>query len=260
MKKALRRTLFAASCLASLLIVITSCSDKSDEITPQNEVTVPAEVRDKLDRLGFNTKGMQVAGDGYLVEGDILITGAALTELDEVDEEHYRIPNLINCNGGQTITIYGNLSGNLSAGLNYAIANFNAVNTCFTFQRVYSSPATINVSLVNGTWAYSGLPSGGNPYPVIGIGSGAGAYGANYVECLFTHNIGHCIGVLHSDPFANDNSCPNDGGGSQYGAVHIPGTPTGPDPNSIFNKCACANTNTNGELSSSDRNALSYMF
>jgi hypothetical protein len=47
-------------------------------------------------------------------------------------------------------------------------------------------------------------------------------------------------------------------GASAYGAVHIPGTPTGPDPNSWM--LACINSGGDRPFNANDRTALNYLY
>ncbi|MFA0964588.1 M57 family metalloprotease [Roseivirga sp. BDSF3-8] len=267
MKKQFTSITLTAGCFVALLLSIASCSDKPEEVLPSNSnKTIPAEVIETFRQLGFDTETIRLEGESYLLEGDILVTPEELVGMSDnhhdtggSKEEQYRVYNAVSCNGGRTITIFGNLTGTLSSGLDWAIANYNAVNTCFTFQRIYRGTADITITEIPGVWAYSGYPTSGNPYPGIYIGSGAASYGTNYVECLFTHNIGHCMGMAHTDPFAGAGGCPNDVG-STPGVVHIPGTPTGSDSNSIFNTCACANKATTGELSTYDKAGFTYLY
>jgi hypothetical protein len=74
------------------------------------------------------------------------------------------------------------------------------------------------------------------------------------------HEMGHCIGFRHTDYMNRAYSC----GGSTYnegsagvGAIHIPGTPTGPSASSWM--LACSNGG-NRPFTSADRTALNYLY
>lgn len=269
MKKAFIECLPAAGLLVALLFIFTSCSDMSEEeVVPQNiNEGLPSEVISKFERLGFNIEDIRMEGENYLIGGDMIMTPEALAEMDGsvsvpgiTGEEQYRTSNLANCNGSRTIRILSYItSGVRSTGIDYAIANWNAVGTCFSFVRVYSGPADISIYSTSGTGGSSGFPSGGNPYPRIYVGSGITS--AQVAECVVTHEMGHCFGIRHTDYFDRAYSCGSGGneGSGGVGAIHIPGTPTGYDPNSIFNSCACQ-PGTDGEFSSYDRVLLKYLY
>ena len=140
----------------AILVAFTACDDasleKAEEVSP--------EVLTKLAAAGFNISDQAplVFDEGYLVEGDIYIPAAQLDALSSGDrlpvEEQYSTNNLVITNGSRVVTIYapeatsGGRRGKKSsdgyspamiAGLDLAIARYNAENLEITFQRVTSS-------------------------------------------------------------------------------------------------------------------------
>jgi hypothetical protein len=228
---------------------------------------VPSEVVAKLDKLGFNVEGIKMDGPNYLVEGDMVVTPAALAEMAEgisvpgpLGEEQYRTFNLVNCGNPRTITVRCDLTGVRSTGVDWAIANYNALGLCLRFTRIYSGSANITFYNTSGVGGSAGFPSGGNPYPLVYLGSGLNNYSTDISEHVATHEMGHCIGFRHTDYFNRAYSCGSGGneGSAGVGAVHIPGTPTGYDANSIMNSCfSLAST---GEFSNFDITALNYLY
>lgn len=73
----------------------------------------------------------------------------------------------------------------------------------------------------------AGFPTNGNPYKYVRIQRRTSDFGRDVVEHVITHELGHCIGLRHTDFFDRSISCGIGGneGNSDVGAIHIPGTP-----------------------------------
>ncbi|UII29501.1 zinc-dependent metalloprotease [Fulvivirga maritima] len=177
--------------------------------------------------------------------------------------EQYRTYNLVST--PRTIRVLGyQLNSTMSQGLDRAIANYNALNLGFTMQRTNSTSSwDIAVqSYGSGAGGVAGFPSGGDPYQYVNVYPGTASYGVSVVEHVMTHELGHCVGLRHTDWFNRSISCGSGGneGGSSYGAVHIPGTPSQPnvDYNSIM--LSCFSANESGNFSNYDRIALEYLY
>jgi hypothetical protein len=75
------------------------------------------------------------------------------------------------------------------------------------------------------------------------------------------HEVGHCIGFRHTDYADRSYSCGGayaNEGASSVGAIYIPGTAVGPDPNSFM--LACIGRNENRPFNANDRTALNYLY
>jgi hypothetical protein len=111
----------------------------------------------------------------------------------------------------------------------------------------------------------SGFPTNsGSPYKTIQMNTNQYAYGSNpdvnYVGSVIQHEIGHCIGMRHTDYMNRAYSCGGSAvneGASNVGAILIPGTPSGPDANSWM--LACSNGG-NRTFNSNDVVALNYLY
>jgi hypothetical protein len=165
--------------------------------------------------------------------------------------EHYRSPNLVS---GKTLicinpTASFNSYAHLSQGLDLALVNYNALPLVFDFRRGPSTSCNANISIAvtTGAGGSSGFPSGGNPYPSISIGTGLNAYSVDVNEHVITHEIGHAIGICHTDG----------GGTGGVGCILIPGTPA-MELGSVFN--AGFTSSATGELSSGDITALTILY
>jgi hypothetical protein len=253
--------------LATIAMVggIISCQTE-DGVVAKNEVS--QETLDKIYKLGFSTQNVQFVDGAYLVEGDIMIhdhdlngvTDSKLLQIAEV--EQYRTSNLVNGPRTITVSISSRLPSSYVAALDEALARYNAQNLTITFQRVASN-ADIDLVRGNGNFlASAGFPSGGAPYGTVKVNSNAiGNQPQGTVATIIAHEIGHCIGFRHTDYMNRSFSCGGSAvneGASNVGAVHIPGTPTGPDSGSWM--LACIGSGQNRQFNNNDKTALSYLY
>jgi len=255
--------------LAVLLIAglaITSC--KKDATAPlQNEIS--DETLTKIYNHGFGTSNVQKVEEGYLVEGDIILTEEFLNSapggnlLRIANNEQYHTTNLVTgLPRVITVSSSGSVSSGLSSAIDGAIERYNAQNLNITMQRV-AGGGDINIKIVNGGpyIASAGFPTGGNPYGTVKFNKQYQNWSSNSLITIFAHEIGHCIGFRHTDYMDRSFSCggaPSNEGASSVGAIHIPGTATGPDSGSWM--LACIGNGVNRPFNSNDRTALSYLY
>ncbi|NEM97968.1 M57 family metalloprotease [Pontibacter burrus] len=248
----------------------TSCQ-QDEEIVTQD--TVSESALTQIAELGFYNKNVQKVDGGYVVEGDIFLSEADLTAAHNTqalrvgESEQYRTTNLVNAGTGRNITISmdASLPSTYVTALDEAIARYNAEGLTITMSRV-SSGGNIHIkSSPKGAQylASAGFPTGGNPYKEILVQTRFIGSNPNqgWFATILAHEIGHCIGFRHTDYMDRSYSC---GGGyanegaSTVGAVHIPGTPTGQDPNSWM--LACIGNGQNRPFNSNDKTALNYLY
>ncbi|HUS01778.1 MAG TPA: M57 family metalloprotease [Chitinophagaceae bacterium] len=255
--------------IASLTII--GCK-KNDIQTPQEEIS--QQTLNKIYNQGFGISNVQKIDEGYLVEGDIVLTEEFLNSntggnsLRIANNEQYRTTNLVN--GPRVITIA--LDSKLAARVGYPEAlaevarRYNAENLTLTFQ-VVSSGA--NITYVEGHGQYlasAGFPTGGNPYNTVkvnaqSIGEGNTSTFINFCATILAHEGGHCIGFRHTDYMDRSYSCGgaySNEGASNVGAILIPGTPSGPDAGSWM--LACVSRNQNRPFNANDKTALTYLY
>lgn len=247
-------------------IVLVSC-----DLNEVSQSQVPDEVLSQITAMGFSTRNVQRVEDGWLVEGDITLRESDLRStpngptLRIAEVEQYRTFNLVS--GPRTITVStsgNNFPAGLSTAVNNAIARYNAENLGLTFVRV-ANGGDIVIRLVNTRQyiASAGFPSGGDPYGEVKYSKGySTGYSDGFMTTVIAHEMGHCIGFRHTDYMNRAYSCGSGGNEGQettgVGAVHIPGTPTGPDSGSWM--LACLSATTNRPFNNNDKTALNYLY
>lgn len=270
--------LLPALCFAVLL---TSCKRESIDDLNSSE-KIPAAVLKQIADKGFSNENVRKVDNGYLVEGDIILTpenlGSTTTSpvLLIANNEQYRTTNLVTrLPRTISVSVSGTLVG-LAVWSNAAdnmIARYNALGLRMHFLRVASGGIVDLVGFDQGpsggyiTLGSSGFPdANGNPYNQIKMNTNAQAYGSNpdpiYVTNVLQHEMGHCIGFRHTDYFNRALSC----GGSKsneragtIGAILIPGTPSGFDSESFM--LACSNGGaTDRTFNPNDKIALNYLY
>ncbi len=275
------KRIFYSAALAMLLTgTIISC--KKAPVDDVNANGLNQEEKALIVAAGFNGNWAERTPEGYLIEGDILLTTAQLQELSGVmdhemviaNEEHYRTTNVVSVpsSGQRTITVRlsSGFPSHYSTGLDQALARYNNLNLRIRFQRVTSGGNIVITGSNLGTSGggcilgrAAGFPSGGNPSSgfTLSTSSCATSYlnTANKADEVIAHEIGHCIGFRHTD-YMNRSSCGQNSneGSAGIGAVHIPGTPT--TVNGSYNSWMMACTNGNPAFSSSDGTALNYVY
>lgn len=275
--KLMKRQIAVIACLAAGLMM-GSCNrnDKQQQEAKPNPVS--DEVLAQIKALGFGTSDVRKTNSGYIVEGDILLTADQLKEkvgtptLRIANDEQYRTNNLVTALP-RVITIkVVDMGAAYIAGTDTAIARYNRLGLRITFQRITNGDATITIKGYNEgpsggfiTLGYAGFPTAdGNPYDTITMNTNVDAYGANpnilYVGSVIQHELGHCIGMRHTDYMRRGYSCKGDRrveAAGDDGAVHIPGTPTKPDAESWM--LACSNGG-NRTFNANDIIALNFLY
>lgn len=253
-------SLFAVLCSA----LASGCGGDPTAVTDEQQ-----EIISNLVQAGFPASDIMVVGDSVYVGRDAHVTLQASREMIATapgsTKEQYRTTNLVS---GKTKicvnpTAAFNSYSRLSAGLDLAIANYNALSLVFDLARGPTSGCSANISAVttSGVGGSSGFPSGGNPYSKINIGTGLQAYSTDVNEHVITHELGHTIGLRHSDYYNRSISCGTGGneGSAGVGAIHIPGTPTTATVGgSVMN--SCFRSTETGEFTASDKVALETIY
>ena len=264
--------------IAVVGIALLAISCKRESVASLNEVS--QDVINKIEAQGFGTDNVRKVENGYLVEGDIVLTDENLNSKSTspnlliASEEQYQTTNLVKVLPRTiTVSISGTLAGLpiWSKATNALISRYNALNLQVKFLKVASGGNVDIVGFDQGpsggyiTLGSSGFPtSGGDPYNQIKMNTNIQAYGANpnqgYITSVLQHEMGHCIGFRHTDYFNRALSCgghkSNERAGT-IGAILIPGTPSGFDAESFMLACSAGTDRT---FNANDVIALNYLY
>lgn len=278
----MKKTIYYAGLALMFTGIFTSCKKApADDVNP-NALT-QAE-KGLVAAAGFNSNWAERTAEGnYLIEGDVVVTKAQLTEMAGVtpsnflivgDEEHYRTYNVVNTGGGTrtiTVSLGSGFPSYYSTALDNSLARYNNLGLTINFQRV-ASGGEISITGANlGTSGggcilgqASGFPdASGNPSPgfTLSTSSCATTYlnTVDKADEVMAHEIGHCIGFRHTD-YKRRASCGPGGGESagSIGAVWIPGTPT--NVSGSYNSWMIACTNGSPLFNGDDGIALQYVY
>ena len=249
----------------------------------KNSEEIPQAIKDQIYAAGFGTKNIQKVEEGYLVEGDIILTPEWLNNhparqiLRMANGEQYHTTNLVT---GLPRAISLSLSSRLMnkaaffEALQETANRFNAVPG---FDRIIFTIASAghgDINFVEGHFnsntilATSGFPnSRGEPYNTVKVNSSSMNSFLNpdwlsFLTHLFSHEIGHCIGFRHTNLFDRSIGCggtPSNEGEGGAGAILIPGTPgmTNVDTGSWMLSCISWPGHS---FSPYDSIALAYMY
>ena len=274
--------------------VFVSCQkDDVNQVQPESSLELSKSHIEALQKAGvnpigatyqmvqhFDEKPYQVIATGNM-NGvkDLLLDVSKLEEYalgsGEGDTRQYRTNNLISSRN-RTIDILGYtgsccaLSGNMRTGLQWAVNNYNRINTTLNFRLTFGTnyQAADMVVYNNGGSGAGGqaeFPSGGRPGKFIQILDGTGRLSNNLNEHVIGHEMGHAVGFRHTDYARRKCDGSNEGTAGSIGAVHIPGTPTanrwgqsGLDSGSLM--ISCFDGSEDGEFSNADITALEFLY
>jgi hypothetical protein len=258
--------------LAGATLSLSSCSKKEEAAVAPAAASQDAMAQIKA--LGFSTQDVKKVDEGYVVEGDMLLTPELLASapgystLRVGDEEQYRTTNLVTgLPRVLTVSLSTSFPSAYVSAIDEAIRRYNAAGLRLTFRRITSGTADLPVkyssNLGTGVLGQSGgFPSGGNPAPGFTLVPNViNSTNVNYIATIMAHEMGHCIGMRHTDYYNRAYSCggsASNEGASTVGAVLIPGTPSTAEPNSWM--LACVGNGVNRPFTSNDLTALNYIY
>ncbi len=266
----------------ALSVFIVSCQQEEEVQLEEQSVTQEyPKIAKKLEAMHFNINGLEKVDfvlpggevqEMFKVEEDMLFTRVQIEEMKVeggITTKQYRTRNTVR-NGSIDILGYTGgggfgLSSKERTALQWAVNNYNRLNLGIRFRLTYgTNHSSSSIEMVvyhnpneSGAGGVAGFPSRGKPHKYIQI-YGLNSYNTNVVEHVITHEMGHSVGLRHTDWFSRQ-SCGQSGeSANPDGAIHIPGTPTGYDSTSIM--LACFGSDEDGEFNGNDITALRYLY
>jgi hypothetical protein len=190
------------------------CAHEEGTNAPQELTGVDAtqETIDNLVQAGFPADDIMVVDGTVYVGRDAVVSLQASREMLQIDEsrggqEQFRTNNLVSQNVSLICIVpSASFTGNLSVGVDRAVNNYNQQNLSFRMERRAGNNtggcgAVIRGSVGGPAGGVSGFPSGGLPFNSFQIGASTAQFGADVVEHVVTHELGHTLGFRHSDFF-----------------------------------------------------------
>lgn len=248
--------------LMGLMAFVFSCKKQdASKGSPDQEQT--DKVLSRILEMGFAKSSIVEYEDHYIVGGDIMFPKKPSTVGNPGKVKQYRTYNLVS-QDRTLIRVYldnnfVSIYNNVSAALDEAIAAYkNSINSEILFVRT-TDPAQAHITVTRdnligtGVCGLAGFPyADGRAFDVVRI-SETLASGLNHSKLVFllAHELGHNIGLRHTDWFFNGEAANPDG------AVQVPGTPSS-DPLSVMNSGTCGFSW--GGFPTGDVNAVTGMY
>jgi hypothetical protein len=252
-----------------------SCKKDNFSIVPteQDEVST---VNSALAQLGFDTTSVIIKGDNIFVEEDIVLKKSELFKTQP--RQAVILPNRFEPGGYRLLSFTYFISNSLSNHRHVA-AGMDELRRVMpndvVITRVYNEAAADlvfkgynEVSRICGfaSWPTFNHTTLNSANMIVGESVHINLYNwrdlnESQRKALIAHEVGHAIGIRHTNWRASEQEATPGPGGATYGAYTVPNTNntgTNPDPSSIFNGGSCGRS-WGGGFTENDRRAIVYV-
>lgn len=269
MKKNVIPILGYLSILSIVTVLLFSCK-KSIKSSSETDGNNDNSVYEYIQKLGYKDSEIQDMGAEYLVDGDIVFAKNSNPDFSQFGgpkAEQYGSSNYIGYDVQPNLLVYVDPSANGYINeITDAVALWNNVPSCrlnFAITSI-SGAARIRITMANigsNVCGQAYFPMNGQPGSLIRLNPNLFQNFLDYGQrmSVVAHEIGHTIGFRHTNWINNgEPTNATDDVGANVSAMHILGTPTGTDANSIMNGSTCGVAPTS--LSAFDILAVQFLY
>lgn len=254
--------------VAASSILLFSCK-KNDIASSDSAVDKDTPMYSYIKKLGYQDSEIKDIGKEYLVDEDLLFAKDSKPDFSIFDgpkTEQYGTANYVGFDIQPSIKVYVEPSMSAySDQIDGAIALWNNVINCRVKFTRLASPTGADITIKNQNLGVdvcgaAFAPMNGLPGKLVRININAIA-GNSFAQQQRTiaHELGHCIGFRHTNWASREaRSGKSPDNGAYFDAMHILGTPTGGDANSLMNGRECGTGATT--LSNFDILALQFLY
>jgi hypothetical protein len=232
-----------------ILLLIISCSEQEPETVAVVKKTGDDKVLQYIKDLGFSESSIQEFEDYYLVEGDISFqknmklegNNGGRTDQAVVTTGLVSSTNVIDILVGVDASVPSSGTDNWRTEIQQAISDWNSVNGSIVHFNYTSSATPVDILVTTDGGAFydnvlasAEFPSSGNAGWRIRLNldfNGNQSMTSSQKRYNMVHELGHCVGLRHTNWIANGESS----------AWYVPGTPC-TDNSSVMNGATALNS------------------
>jgi hypothetical protein len=255
--------------IAILALFFISC-EQTQSVDQNNQVDENQLIKEHLMNNGFSVRSIEFDGDLVILGKDAAFNRQDLLNdiKNPVASKQYSTNYIVSQSRVSDLKIFINskVTSTWKTAVRSAIGDWNSINNTKLYMREVTSSTSADITFVMGRLTYGAIAQATFPFSDGRAGNKITISKTNYgltssqMRFAMVHEMGHCLGFRHTNWFdrnSDGNATTNDNEGvSTIGANHIPGTPSGLDPNSVMNAYVASWT----DFSNYDKIAVQYLY